>query len=354
MDGSDPSSPRMTLRRTSQGKIIGHHPTVREALETIERVAATTCTVLVTGESGTGKELLVAALHDASLRAKGPLVPINCGAIQESLLETELFGHAKGAFTGAYITRQGLVAAAEGGTLFLDEVGELPLAMQVKILRLLAQREYTPVGESRPVHSDIRIVAATNRDLKAEVAAGRLREDLYYRLNVVNVHLPPLRERGNDVESLALFFLQHCAAHVGRSGLAGYHPDAMEALRAYPWPGNIREFENAIQRAVLLARNALVTVTDLPKEIGAHFERTSSAPPPRCATPAIAPPSPAPDARFDFPEEGVNFRASIEEHENRLLRAALARCNGNRNQAALLLGLKRTTLVEMLRRKRIE
>jgi sigma-54 specific flagellar transcriptional regulator A len=366
VDGSDPIPARQTLRRTSQGKIIGHHPSVREAIETIERVASTTCNVLITGDNGTGKELFVAALHDASLRAQGPLVAVNCGSIPKDLIESTLFGHTRGAFSGAVSNRSGYVGAAEGGTLFLDEIGEMPLSMQVSLLRLIQKHEYVPVGESKPLKSDIRVVAATNRNLEAEVAAGRFREDLYYRLNVVTIHLPPLRERGNDVESLALFFLQHCAARVGRAGLAGFHPDAMEALRAWTWPGNVRELENAIERAVLLARSALVTVADLPKVVREHHERHTaerSAEHPAASAPAepaapepvtSEPAAPAIDPVVDLPPEGIDFRAAVEAYENKLLRVALERTGGNRNQAASLLRLNRTTLVEMLRRKRIK
>ncbi len=191
----------MTLRPTSRGKIIGQHPTIKRVLETIDRVAGSMCTVLVTGESGTGKELVVAALHDASTRRTGPMITINCGAIPVDLVESELFGHVKGAFTGAQATRRGHVARADGGTLFLDEIGELPMSAQVKLLRVLQQREYTPVGDSKAVKCDVRIVAATNRDLKAEVAAGRFREDLYFRLNVVSLRLPALRDRPGDIEA---------------------------------------------------------------------------------------------------------------------------------------------------------
>ena len=395
---------RQTLRRTSQGKIVGHHPSIQNVIATIERVATSACTVLVTGESGTGKELVVAALHDASPRSHKPFVPVNCGAIPENLIESELFGHAKGAFTGAHATRQGRVGAAEGGTLFLDEVGELPLGVQVKILRLLQQREYSPVGESRVTKCDIRVVAATNRDLEKEVAAGRFREDLYYRLNVVHVHLPPLRERGSDIETLALYFLQHCAARVGRTGLMGYTPEAMEVLRTYDWPGNIRALENAIERAVLLANGPYISVDDLPQRVRAHRQSlvvpvaapapapapapVIAAPPAPVALPVrpapapvtpLQPPVPAPfheRAQNDvteapvesaspvalpawtsgskpLPEEGIDLRAMVEEYENHLIRQALERTGGNKNRAAQLLGLNRTTLVEMVKRKRL-
>ena len=190
---------RPTLRPTSRGKIVGRHPTMLSVLDTIQRVALSACTVLITGESGTGKELIVAALHDASARSGKPLITVNCGAIPENLIESELFGHVRGAFTGAHATRQGHVAAAEGGTLFLDEVGELPLQVQVKLLRLLQERDYSMVGDSRVIKSDIRVVAATNRDLETEVAARRFREDLFYRLNVIDIELPraPRSRRGH-------------------------------------------------------------------------------------------------------------------------------------------------------------
>ena len=227
----------VTLRPTSRGKIIGQHPSVKRVLDTIDRVATSMCTVLVTGESGTGKELVVAALHDASTRRAGPLVTINCGAIPTELVESELFGHVKGAFTGAATSRRGHVAAAEGGTLFLDEVGELPLSAQVKLLRVLQQREYTPVGESRAAKCDVRIVAATNRDLKAEVAAGRFREDLYYRLNVIQLVLPALRERGTDVRVLAMHFYRGFVTSSGRSDLRGFSEEALAAIRGEPVAG---------------------------------------------------------------------------------------------------------------------
>jgi len=323
---------RPTMRPTSRGKIIGHHPAMRRVLDTIERVASSSCTVLVTGESGTGKELVVAALHDASPRSGKALVTVNCGAIPENLIESELFGHVRGAFTGAHAGRQGVVAAAEGGTLFLDEVGELPFGVQVKLLRLLQQREYAPVGETRVVKCDVRIVAATNRDLEAEVAHRRFREDLFYRLNVIHIALPPLRDRGDDVEVLANHFLRTSAARAGRHDGISFSVDALEAIRAYSWPGNVRSLENAVERAVLLTPGTTITVNDLP-------ERTRA-----MAAPPSASPSPLPDG-------GIDLRAAVEHYENRLIAQALERTGRNKNRAAQLLGLNRTTLVEMLKRK---
>jgi DNA-binding NtrC family response regulator len=326
---------RRTLLPTSRGKIIGRHPTICGVLATIERVAKSSCTVLVTGGSGTGKELVVAALHDASPRAKAPLVAINCGAIPEALIESELFGHTKGAFTGAHANRQGRVADAEGGTLFLDEIGELPLSMQVKILRLLQQREYSPVGDSRTLKCNIRVVVATNRDLEQEVADGRFREDLYYRLNVIHVHLPALHERATDIPVLAEHFFRVCADRAGRDDLKGFTPEAIDAMVAYDWPGNVRALENAVERAVLLLVGPEIGLEDLPARV-----RRESSPPSNVVS------RPLPDA-------GIDLRASVESFENDLIRQALARTGGNKNRAAQLLNVNRTTLVEMIKRKRI-
>ena len=328
---------RPTLIPTSRGKIIGHHPAIREVLNTIERVARSACTVLVSGQSGTGKELVVAALHDASPRADAPLVAVNCGAIPENLIESELFGHARGAFTGAHAARLGRVAAAEGGTLFLDEIGELPLTVQVKILRLLQQREYSPVGDSRTIKCDIRVVAATNRDLEREVAAGRFREDLFYRLNVIHVALPTLRERASDIESLARHFLRVSTARALRVDIEGFTEEALAAMEAYDWPGNIRALENAIERAVLLTAGPYITLGDLPPRVRQEPSTSATVDPQVSA----------------LPEAGIDLRATVEKYENTLIRQALERTGGNKNRAALLLGVNRTTLVEMIKRKRL-
>jgi sigma-54 specific flagellar transcriptional regulator A len=317
------------LRRTSRGAIVGRSRSLTAVLDTIDRIAQSNCTVLVTGESGTGKELIVAALHDASRRASKPLVTVNCGAIPANLLESELFGHARGAFTGAHTTRAGRVASAEGGTLFLDEVGELPLALQVKLLRLLQQREYSPVGDARTVKCDIRVVAATNRNLEDEVAAGRFREDLFYRLNVIHVDLAPLRERADDVEMLAKHFFGVCAERADRNDLGGFSADGLEALRAHSWPGNIRALENAVERAVLLSRGPMVTADDL------HLRVADQ------------------NAGAALPDGGIDLRAVVDAFESNLIRQALERTTWNKNRAAALLGLNRTTLVEMLKRKRL-
>ena len=360
-------APRLTLRPTSMGKIVGHTSTLRDVLLTIDRVANSTCTVLVTGESGTGKELVVAALHDASPRKSAPLVTVNCGAIPENLLESELFGHTRGAFTGADRARPGRLAAAEGGTLFLDEIGELPLSLQVKLLRVLQQREYTTLGEERSRKCDVRIVAATNRDLEAEVAAGRFREDLYYRLNVIHIRLPSLRERRDDIPVLAMHFLKQSAARAGREDVTGFTADAIEYLVNHEWKGNVRALENAIERGVLLATGSLVDVDTLmpqrPSSSGLRVATPVAAFAPVAAAvssdvaalrPASTPATgflPPPEAAV--PEGGIDFRAAVATYENDLIRRALERTKGNRNQAARLLGIKRTTLVEILRRRSI-
>jgi DNA-binding NtrC family response regulator len=348
-----------TVRATSRGPLISAHPMMRAALDVLDRVAGASCTVLVTGESGTGKELAVAALHDASPRAKKPLVAVNCGAIAENLVESELFGHVRGAFTGANVARQGLVAVAEGGTLFLDEVGELPLSMQVKLLRLLQQREYTPVGESRSVKADVRIVAATNRNLAREVEAGRFREDLYYRLNVIHVRLPTLRERREDIPLLAHHFLRSAAERDGRTDVMDFSAEATARLVACDWPGNVRELENVVERAVLLSPGATVTEDCI---IGTYGSRAPSRAP--SMTPVVIALSPRlPEDLRDREEVvgdilgsagAIDLRAKVDAYENTLIRDALARHGNNKTKAAQSLGLHRTTLVEMLKRKRID
>ncbi|MBX3187057.1 MAG: sigma-54-dependent Fis family transcriptional regulator [Labilithrix sp.] len=361
--------PARTLRPTSRGKIIGSDARIRSVLSTLDRVARSSCTVLVTGESGTGKELFVAALHDASARSGSPLVTINCGAIPVDLVESELFGHAKGAFTGAQSARHGHVAAAEGGTLFLDEVGELPLAVQVKLLRLLQQREYTPLGESRAIKCDVRIVAATNRDLAAEVAAGRFREDLYYRLNVIHVHLPPLRERKLDTRLLAEHFFSVCARRSGRDDLQGLSPAALAAIDAKAWPGNVRALENAVERGVLLAAGPLVEAEDLfaeedrplPSrkisstriEIPVSVSVEAARPGALSATASGVRHASNPNFPRVLPDAGVDLTRCAERYQNNLIEQALLRTGGNKNRAAQLLGLNRTTLVEMIRRRGI-
>ena len=329
-------------RPRSMAHVVGDAASLVEVYRVIDRVAATPCTILVTGESGTGKELVARAIHETSPRASKPFVAVNCGAIPEALLESELFGHVRGAFTGAVATKPGKVALAQGGTLFLDELGELPLALQVKLLRLLQSKEYSPVGEAKVQKADVRIVAATNVDLETAVRAGAFREDLYYRLNVIHLQLPALRERPGDVPRLADFFLAVHSERLGRSGLT-FSATALEVLESWAWPGNVRELENTVERAVLLGVGPMLEPRDFPAKLQANgaVER-------RPAATSFGAPAPTPS---QLPNAGVDLRSAVEVFENDLIKQALSRTNWNKNQAARLLGLNRTTLVEMLKRK---
>jgi transcriptional regulator with PAS, ATPase and Fis domain len=328
-----PATPEpVTLPDSMQG-VIGLSDSLVEVYRVIDRVADTTCTILVTGESGTGKELVARAVHKTSPRASKGFVAVNCGAIPEALLESELFGHARGAFTGAHANKIGRIALAEGGTLFLDEIGEMPMSLQVKLLRVLQAREYSPVGDNRTLKADVRIVAATNVNLEDAVAAGTFREDLYYRLNVIHLTVPALRERPEDVPLLVQHFLKKAKERVGRTSIDGISRAAAQILIDYQWPGNVRELENTIERAVLLCQGQLIEPKDLPQRLcGLGVEKRMS---PR------------------LPDTGLDLRNAVESFENQLIRQALERTKWNKKQAANLLGLNRTTLVEMLKRKRI-
>jgi transcriptional regulator with GAF, ATPase, and Fis domain len=327
--------------------IIGQSPALREVFTIMEKVAPTDSTVLVTGESGTGKELMVRALHRSSARTGQPFVPINCGAIPKELLESELFGHEKGAFTHAIRARPGRFEMAEGGTVFLDEIGEMDLALQVKILRVLQEREFERVGGTRTQKADVRVVAATNRDLEKEVEAGRFREDLFYRLNVIPVCLPPLRDRGEDVILLADHFLTRACQSKMRDKLA-LSPEARAMLLAYDWPGNVRELENFMERLSILCDGDVVQPDDLPAKIwsAAGQEKPKPVPPPTpqgFAWPRLQ----------DMEDQGMNLKDFLDAVEDRLLLEALGKVDGVKNQAAELLGIKRTTLIEKLKKKNI-
>ncbi len=363
--------------------IIGQSTSLAEVFKVLGKVAPTDSTVLVTGESGTGKELLVRALHANSRRADKPFVPINCGAIPKELLESELFGHEKGAFTHAIRSRPGRFEMADGGTIFLDEIGEMELSLQVKILRVLQEKEIERVGGTGCKKVDVRIVAATNRDLEAEVAAGRFREDLYYRLNVIPLHLPPLRQRGNDVLLLARHFLNHFCAKKDRQPML-LDETTRRILAAYAWPGNVRELENFMERLSILVDGDTVCMDDLPHKIIDHVGDISLLPPveevlPVADTPPQAaqqdPEQPAveaagspvaegvvvvvaaPAGTFVWPnlavlaEHGLNLKDFLDTVENRLIDEALAKAEGVKNQAAELLGIKRTTLIEKLKKR---
>jgi two-component system response regulator HydG len=304
----------------------GESPAMRRVFETIQRIASSDSTVLISGESGTGKELAARALHTQSARRDAPFVAINCAAIPETLLESELFGHAKGAFTDARGERQGLFIKAGAGTLFLDEVGEMPLAMQVKLLRALQDRQVRPVGSDRELPFEARLVAATHRDLEAEVAAGRFRQDLFFRIHVIEVLLPPLRARGSDVLTLANNFVVRRAASAGRPGLRLSRATA-ERLLAYDWPGNVRELENCIERAVALSHADEIDIQDLPERI-------------RRAT------QDAPLIAGTAADEMV----SLEEMERRYILRVLRAVGGNKKIAAQVLDLDRSTLYRKLDR----
>ncbi len=300
------------------GELIGSGASMREVYRRIEKVAGTDVSVLVTGETGTGKEVVAREVHRRSTRAQGPFVAVNCGAIPEALLESELFGHVKGAFTGAIATRIGKFQAAHGGTLFLDEVGEMPAALQVKILRALQERAVTKVGDTRPEPVDIRVVAATNKVLEDEIAKGAFREDLYYRLNVVAIPLPPLRDRGEDLAVIAKYFLQKCAKDFG-ARVRGFTPAALVAMKKYAWPGNIRELENRVKKAVVLAERALVSAEDL-------------------------------DLRPELLEPILPLAHAKEEFQKRYINEVLERNGGNRTKTAKDLGVDPRTIFRHLER----
>jgi two-component system, NtrC family, response regulator AtoC len=315
--------------------LVGTSPAIRAVFDTLVRVAPSNSSVLIQGESGTGKELVAQALHRLSRRALGPLVAVNCAAIPEQLLESELFGHVKGAFTGASQARQGRFKLADGGTIFLDEIGEMPVALQGKLLRVLQEHAVEPVGSARPESVDFRLIAATNKDLEMQVASGAFRGDLFYRLNVVPLVLPPLRERAGDVPLLAAHFLaRHNAA---KQDPLRFSAAAIEALEHHSWPGNVRELENLVERLAVLKGEGEIDIADLPGPI--RNARASSGSAARAGIPAALPP------------EGVDLYKVLAEIEDRLIREALDRSGGNKNQAAKILGLNRTTLVEKLRKK---
>jgi len=314
--------------------LIGTSMPMRRVLDFVEKVADSESTVLIQGESGTGKELIARMLHFNSMRRDRPLVPVNCGAIPENLLESELFGHEKGAFTGAAHTRLGRFELAHGGTLFLDEIGEMPLPLQVKLLRAVQERCFERVGGNKTIHVDVRIIAATNQNLEQAVAERRFRQDLYYRLHVIPIEVPALRERRSDIPLLVNHFIERLNEQ-RKTEIAGVESEALTRLTEYDWPGNIRELENLVERAVVLKKKGWITVADLPDRMAKAASSQAD----------------VPDHFIRFSEDGINLTKELEQYENRLIGEALRKANGVTSKAAQLLQLNRTTLVEKLKRK---
>jgi two-component system response regulator PilR (NtrC family) len=315
---------RREIRRlTGLDRIIGTSPKMRAIFELIENVAPQTSRVLITGESGTGKELIARAIHENSARAKNPFITINCGAFPETLLESELFGYMKGSFTGANENRRGLFQAAHGGTLFMDEIGNMSVTMQVKLYRVLQEGKVRPIGSTEESDVDVRVIAATNKDLEKEIAEGRFREDLFYRLSVIPIQLPSLRERPEDIPLLARNFLERFSKSMNKN-IDGIEPETMRRLEVYDWPGNVRELENTIERAVALEAGTRITVEALPERVRNRY-RDSLPPVPPNGDGAI------------LPEGGLNLEGHIEQIERSYLLAALERSGGVRTHAAELL-----------------
>ncbi len=368
--------------------IIGNSPPMREIRKLIETIADSTATVLINGESGTGKELVAQALHYQSPRAEANFVPLNCAAIPKELMESELFGHRKGAFTGALADRVGRFELAHGGTLFLDEIGDLSLDMQVKLLRVLQERMVDPVGSSRPVEVDVRVIAATHRDLEEEISAGRFREDLYYRLNVLPVRTPPLRERGDDIAVL----LKHYAEKFAHKGTPiSFSPEFLDALKAYEWPGNVRELSNLVHRFSTLFSGQYLALSTVPSSMlpkglqKLQQERagdetpapvTSAAPEPgqesadvlhmfALGEPGNAPTLPVEERNHVediimlaqggpvLPPEGLSLKEKMAQIERAFIEQALDRSAGNVSKTARLLNLQRTTLIEKIDKYRL-
>ncbi|MBD5418236.1 MAG: sigma-54-dependent Fis family transcriptional regulator [Desulfovibrio sp.] len=323
---------RQLTESASSQDIVGRSDALKRMLGFIETVAPTEATVLITGESGTGKELVARALHSSSARADKPLVTVNCAALTETLLESELFGHEKGAFTGADRRREGRFVQANGGTLFLDEIGEMPLQLQAKLLRALQQGEIQRVGSDVPITVDVRVIAATNRNLLREAQEKRFREDLFFRLNVISIEVPALRQRGDDIPLLAAYFLQRFAER-NRKSIKGFSPQALDSMRRYRWPGNVRELENAVERAVILCCGDLVTPAELPDTV-AHAPEPAEAP---------------------EPQDAISLAGmALEDVERLAIEDTLRQTGDNKSEAARRLGITRATLHNKLRKYGLE
>jgi sigma-54 dependent transcriptional regulator, flagellar regulatory protein len=320
------------MARLRLNGIIGQSKEIKAVFNTIGKVAFSDSTILISGETGTGKGLAAKAIHLNSKRSGKAFVSINCGAIPENLLESELFGHVKGAFTGATATKMGKFEQANGGTIFLDEIGDMSPDLQVKILRVLEEGEFEPVGGNRTAHVDIRVVAATHRDLEERVAAGEFREDLFFRLYVIPMHLPPLRERRSDIPLLATHF---CAQVTEKNALAvtGFAPETLTLMQSYEWPGNVRELKNLVERMVVLRQEGRIEPADLPEKIRGTNGSVIVAPP-----------------QIDIDDDGISFNTAVTEFEKSLILQSLEKADWVKNRAAKLLQLKRTTLVEKIKR----
>jgi DNA-binding NtrC family response regulator len=327
---------RPTVEDTFEG-MIGRSRVMRDVFERIQRVAKTDSTILITGPSGTGKELVASAIHHLSARSTKNRISVNCGAIPSELLESELFGHVRGAFTGAISNRKGRFEMAQGGTVFLDEIGDMPLLLQVKLLRVLQERVIEPVGSNEVVNIDTRVIAATHRDLEKSVADGKFREDLFYRLNVIPIRMPALKERREDIPLLISHFLDRFVS-ADRSNEISFAPLTMDLLMGYDWPGNVRELENVIERLVILRGGNEILPEDLPAKIfrsnplATHQYKTL----------------------FELPEIGVDLNHILSDIEDSLIMQAMNRTGGNKNQASKLLTLNRTTLIEKMKKKNLE
>jgi len=314
--------------------IIGDHEGVQKVFEIVEKVADTDSTILILGESGTGKELIAKAIHYNSYRRERPFIPVNCAAIPSELLESELFGHEKGAFTNAIRTRIGRFELASGGTVFLDEIGDMNPLLQSKLLRVLQERQFERIGGIKTIKTDIRVIAATHQDLKQAVQQKRFREDLYYRLNVIPVRIPPLRERKTDIPLLAHHFLDHFNRSKKKK-IKGITDEAMESLMSYDWPGNVRELENTIERVVILVDRDIIGHQDLPERFHAL-------------------PQPESPQVLEIPEEGISLDTAVNEYERNLILQALIKTGWVKNKAARLLNLNRTTLIEKIKRQNLQ
>ncbi len=330
---------RSELRRIGGFEnIVGTSRAMQKVFEMIEKVSYTDCTVLITGSSGTGKELVARAIHSHSNRSDRPFVVINCGAIPEELLESELFGHEKGAFTGAHKRRIGRFEMADGGTIFLDEIGEMSPSLQVKLLRVLQEREFERVGGIKPIKVDVRIIAATNRDLKVAIKEGKFREDLYYRLNVIPIHLPDLKDRKSDIPLLIDHFLRKYSKE-SNGNIKGITKDALNIFMRYNWPGNIRELENIVKRIIILSDGEIIDVDDIPEYMKEDIEVEDD----RWRLKNIKP-----------IEKGMGLNEAVREFEKRLIMEALEKSNGITSRAAKILKINRTTLIEKIKKQKID